>query len=72
MDRRYVSFMHSYPNLIPLSGATISQILDRIESFAFEQIYGGWWERNLLSDGKSAISRSVDRYLHAIDALPRP
>ena len=71
MDRRFVSFMHSYPNLIPLSPAAVSKILERIEPFAFEQIYGGWWKRNVLSEGKSAISRSVDRYLHAIDALPR-
>jgi hypothetical protein len=66
MDRRYVSFMRSYPNLIPLSLAAISQILERIEPFDFEQIYGAWWERNVLSDGKGAISRSAQRYLRAI------
>ena len=68
MDRRYVSFMRSYPNLIPLSAAAISQILERIEPFAFEQIYGAWWERNILSDAKGAVSRSAERYLRAINA----
>ena len=68
MDRRYVSFMRSYPNLIPLSAAAISQILERIEPFAFEQIYGAWWERNVLSDAKGAVSRSAERYLRAINA----
>ncbi len=34
MDRRYLSFMRSYPNLIPLSAPAISQILERIEPFA--------------------------------------
>ena len=58
------------PNLIPLSAAGISQILERIEPLAFEQIYGGWWERNIWSDGKGAINRSAERYLHAIGALP--
>jgi hypothetical protein len=67
MDRRYVSFMRSYPNLIPLSAAAISQILDRIEPFAFEQIYGAWWERNVLSDAKGAVSRSAERYLRSIN-----
>jgi hypothetical protein len=66
MDRRYVSFMRSYPNLIPLSAAAISQILERIEPFAFEQIYGAWRERNVLSDAKGAVSRSAKRYLDAI------
>ena len=30
MDRRYVSFMYSYPNLIPLGERSIRQILDRV------------------------------------------
>ena len=67
-DRRYVSFMRSYPNLIPLSAASVSRIVQRIEPLGFERIYGAWWQRNVLSDGKSAVQRSADRYLHAIDA----
>jgi hypothetical protein len=70
MDRRTVSFMRSYPNLVPLSAAAISQILERIERLAFEQICGGWWERNIWSDGKGAINRSAERYLRAIGGLP--
>src|SRR5207247_1279611 len=65
-DRRYVSFMRSYPNLIPLGPAAIQRILDRIEPFAFEQIYGAWWKANVLSDAKTAVARSVERYLRAI------
>lgn len=68
MDRRYVSFMRSYPNLIPLAAAAVTRIVQRIEPFAFEQIYGAWWERNVLSDGKGAVRRSAERYLRAIDA----
>ncbi len=67
-DRRYVSFMRSYPNLIPLSAKAVSQIVERIAPFALEQIYGAWWERNVLSDGKGAIRRSVERYLGAISS----
>lgn len=67
-DRRYVSFMRSYPNLIPLSAAAVSQIVERIEPFAFEHIYGAWWERNVLSDAKGAVSCSAERYLRAINA----
>ncbi len=66
MDRRYVSFMRSYPNLIPLSPAAVTQIVDRIEPFAFEKIYGAWWQRNILSDAKGAVRRSAERYLRAI------
>ena len=65
-DRRYVSFMRSYLNLIPLGPAAIQRILERIEPFSFEQIYGAWWKANVLSDAKAAVRRSAERYLHAI------
>jgi hypothetical protein len=65
-DRRYVSFMRSYPNLIPLGPVEIHRILERIEPFAFNQIYGAWWKANLLSDAKVAVARSAQRYLRAI------
>jgi hypothetical protein len=67
-DRRYVSFMRSYPNLIPLGAAAIHRILERIEPFAFDQIYGAWWKANVLSDAKDAVARSAARYLRAIEA----
>jgi len=66
-DRRYVSFMRSYPNLIPLGPAAIRRILERIEPFAFEQIYGAWWKANVVADAKAAVARSAERYLRWID-----
>jgi hypothetical protein len=65
-DRRYVSFMRSYPNLIPLGPAAIHQILERIEPFSFDQIHGGWWNASVLSDAKAAVARSAKRYLRTI------
>jgi DNA-directed RNA polymerase subunit RPC12/RpoP len=67
-DRRYVSFMRSYPNLIPLGPAAIRQILERTERFPFEHIYGAWWEANVLSGAKAAVARSAQRYLRAIES----
>jgi glyoxylase-like metal-dependent hydrolase (beta-lactamase superfamily II) len=65
-DRRYVSFMRSYPNLIPLGTSAIRDIVERIEPFPFERIYGGWWQANVLTDAKAAVTRSADRYLRWI------
>jgi glyoxylase-like metal-dependent hydrolase (beta-lactamase superfamily II) len=65
-DRRYVSFMRSYPNLIPLGPTAIRRIIERIEPFSFDQIYGGWWQANVLSNAKAAVARSAERYLRAI------
>src|SRR5262249_13676368 len=67
-DRRYVSFLRSYPNLIPLGASAIRRIVERIEPFPFEQIYGGWWQANVLSDAKAAVAGSAERYLRWISA----
>jgi DNA-directed RNA polymerase subunit RPC12/RpoP len=65
-DRRYLSFMRSYPNLIPLGPPEINRILERIEPFPFEQIYGAWWKANVLGNAKAAVHRSAERYLRWI------
>jgi hypothetical protein len=67
-DRRYVSFMRSYPNLIPLSATAINHILKTIEPFPFEQIYGAWWNTNVLANAKHSVRRSAERYLRWINA----
>ena len=66
-DRRYVSFMRSYPNLIPLGASAIRRILEGIEPFPFEQIYGGWWQASVLTEAKTAVARSAERYLRWIN-----
>ncbi len=62
-DRDWVSFMWSYPNLIPLDETTVLDIARRVERFAFERVYGGWWGRVVIHDGAAAIRRSADRYV---------
>jgi glyoxylase-like metal-dependent hydrolase (beta-lactamase superfamily II) len=64
-DRRYVSFMYSYPNMIPLNKRAVERIVEAVEPFAFERIYGGWWDYHV-SDAKSALKRSAERYIRAI------
>ncbi len=34
--------------------------------FSFDEIYGGWWSANVLTDAKTAVVRSAERYLRAI------
>jgi hypothetical protein len=70
-DRRYVSFMRSYPNLIPIGTAAIGRILETLEPFSFDQIYGGWWNANVPAHAKAAVARSAERYLRAINGSAR-
>ena len=66
-DRRYVSFMHSYPNLIPLPAGTVRRISSALEPYEFDRIYGGWWGRLVESDAKAAVARSAERYVRALE-----
>ncbi len=62
-DRSWVSFMWSYPNLIPLDETTVLNIAARVQRFRFDRVYGGWWGRVVVDDGAAAIRRSADRYV---------
>jgi hypothetical protein len=66
-DRRYVSFMYSYPNLIPLPASAVQRIVAAVEPYPFDRIYGAWWERVVQTGGKAAVYRSAERYIHAIN-----
>ncbi|MBH5400468.1 MBL fold metallo-hydrolase [Bradyrhizobium sp. CNPSo 4010] len=66
MDRRFVSFMYSYPNYMPLNAAAVRRIASVVEPLAFDRVYGAWWGRNIASGAKAAFAASVARYLAAI------
>ncbi len=65
-DRRFVSFMYSYPNLIPLHAQAVERIVEAVEPYAFDRIYGGWWDSIVRIDAKAAVKRSAERYIRAI------
>ena len=61
-DRRFVSFMWSYPNLIPLPAAEVERIAAALEAWEFDRILGAWWERLVPKDGNEVVRRSAARY----------
>ncbi len=65
-DRRYVSFMWSYPNLIPLPGAEVLRIAAALEPYPFDRILGAWWDRLVPRDGNEVVRRSAERYAAAL------
>jgi glyoxylase-like metal-dependent hydrolase (beta-lactamase superfamily II) len=64
--RSRVSFMYSYPNLIPLSAASVQRIVDAVEPFAFDCIHGAFWDWTVVQDAKQAVHRSAARYRLAL------
>ena len=65
-DRTFVSFMRSYPNLIPLSAPAVERIGALLEPYPFEVIHGAWFDRTIARDGKAIVQRSIARYVAAV------
>lgn len=66
-DTRWVSFMYSYPNLIPLPVREVRRIAATTAPFAFDRIYSAWWDRVLQQDAKARLAASVERYVQAVE-----
>jgi glyoxylase-like metal-dependent hydrolase (beta-lactamase superfamily II) len=60
-DRRWVTFMRSYPNYIPLPEHAVRRIVETVEPYEFDRLYGGWIE--VTEDAKQAVRRSAERYI---------
>ena len=67
VDRKWLSFMRSYPNLIPLSRREVEGIGRAMAPFAFERIYGHYFDRVIEKDAKGVMDKSVARYVAAIE-----
>ncbi len=67
-DRRWVSFMYSYPNLIPLPAKAIRRIVESLKPLEYETLYGAFPGLTVAKDAKAAVERSATRYLKAIGA----
>ena len=64
---RRVSFMWSYPNMMPLAAATIRRIQATLEPWMFECVYGAFSRRQITVRAKQVITRSASRYIELLD-----
>ena len=73
-DRRWVSFMYSYPNLIPVGRRAVDKIVAAISPLAFDRIYGGpmygsGGGRPIIQSGaKEIVLRSATRYIEHLES----
>jgi hypothetical protein len=70
-DRKFLTFMRSYPNFIPLSAREVEKIAAALAPFSFDTIYGHYFDRVIAADAKQVLQRSVARYLAAIAGTAR-
>jgi hypothetical protein len=66
MDRKFLSFMRSYPNHIPLGAKAVHRIGTALQPFAFDRIYGHYFDRVIATGAKAVLEESVARYIAAI------
>ncbi|KON89895.1 hypothetical protein AF332_25790 [Sporosarcina globispora] len=64
-DRQWVSFMYSYPNLIPLSAETVERMANKIKPLTFDRIYNAF-HRVIEKEADLAVQQSAERYAKAI------
>ena len=62
-DTRWVTFMRSYPNYIPRPAPAIRRIVDALEPYEYDRLYGGWWDSVVGEDAKERVRRSAERYI---------
>lgn len=67
-DRRSFSFMRSYPNRIPLSGAVVQRIARHVDAFAYDRVYGNF-DNAITSDAREILRRSADRHADWVNGV---
>jgi hypothetical protein len=65
-DRKFLTFMRSYPNFIPLSAREVEGIATALQPFRYDRIYGHYFDRVIANNAKDVMATSVARYLAAI------
>jgi hypothetical protein len=71
-DYKYLTFMRSYPNFIPLSAREVEGIAASLAPFQYDTIYGHYMDRVIPTGAKEIMRISVARYLAAIAGTARP
>ncbi len=65
-DVNRVSFLWSYPNMMPLSASTVRRIADTLKPWPFDRIYGAFPGRQVMSNGAEVVQRSAARYVELL------
>jgi hypothetical protein len=66
-DNRCVSFMRSYPNMLPLPASEVTRIARIASALQFDRIYGAFWDRDVTSDARRRVQESAERYVAWLD-----
>ena len=65
-DRKYVSFMYSYPNYIPLSAPVVEGVVGKVAPLDFDRIYSHFSGLVIDEGAKAVVQQSLERYKNAV------
>ena len=69
LDQKHVSFMWSYPQLVPLPTSEVERLAARFEELDFDTLHSAFYERGSIDIGaKDAIRRSARRHIEGPQA----
>ncbi len=66
-DRNWVSFMYSYPNLIPLPASKVEEIAAKVKPLQFNRLYNAF-SKVVKENASEAVQRSAVRYIKALNS----
>jgi glyoxylase-like metal-dependent hydrolase (beta-lactamase superfamily II) len=58
-----VSFMWSYPNMLPLPAAVVEDMVRRLREIRFNRLYGAFEGKNIRDNASAIVQRSGEKYL---------
>lgn len=58
-----VSFMWSYPNMLPLPAATIREIMRRLADVKYARLYGAFAGKEIRANADELVRRSAEKYI---------
>jgi glyoxylase-like metal-dependent hydrolase (beta-lactamase superfamily II) len=64
-DHRWVSFMYSYPNLIPLPASKVEEIANKVKDLSFNRLYNAF-HRVVREHASESVQQSAKRYIDAL------
>ena len=63
---KHVSFMYSYPNAIPMRPEDVAHIRAVLDGYAFDDIYGYTWRRNIVGGARAAVDASFRKFFEMV------
>ena len=62
-----VSFMWSYPIMLPLPAATVSDIGQRLSTVEFKKLYGAFAGKDITENADDIVRRSAEKYIACLN-----